>query len=126
MLLREAMVQSVGDGRAGSRPGTHRPHLSGSSQYVTSAVYQKAKELVQSGAIGRLTMVEACWTGTLHGAWQYSIPPMHHPQPWIGTLLGKRPSVIRGPPAVSLAQLPATSGERVVDDCDALLRSRGW
>ena len=46
------------------------------SQYVTSAVYQKAREFVQSGAIGRLTMVEA-WLdrNTALGAWQYSIPP---------------------------------------------------
>ena len=46
------------------------------SQYVTSAVYQKAREFVQSGAIGRLTMVEA-WLdrNTALGAWQYSVPP---------------------------------------------------
>ena len=38
------------------------------SQYVTSPVYQKARDLVQAGAIGRLTMVEA-WLdrNTAHG-----------------------------------------------------------
>ncbi len=41
------------------------------SQYVSSLVYQKAKELLSAGAIGQLNMVEA-W---LDGAWQYSIPP---------------------------------------------------
>ncbi len=46
------------------------------SQYVTSLVYQKARELLQAGAIGTLNMVEA-WLdrNTAIGAWQYSIPP---------------------------------------------------
>jgi len=46
------------------------------SQYVTSLVYQKARELLQSGAIGQVNMVEA-WLdrNTALGAWQYSIPP---------------------------------------------------
>jgi predicted dehydrogenase len=46
------------------------------SQYVTSIVYQKAKELLAAGAIGQLNMVEA-WLdrNTAIGAWAYSIPP---------------------------------------------------
>ena|ERR1017187_1671693 len=71
------MVQSVVDGNAviAAQERTGRIFQVG-SQYVASAVYQKARELVQSGAIGRLTMVEA-WLdrNTALGAWQYSIPP---------------------------------------------------
>ncbi len=46
------------------------------SQYVTSQVYQKARDLIAAGAIGRINMVEA-WLdrNTALGAWQYSIPP---------------------------------------------------
>src|SRR5207302_1640251 len=46
------------------------------SQYVSSLVYRKAKELLSAGAIGELNMVEA-WLdrNTAIGAWQYSLPP---------------------------------------------------
>jgi predicted dehydrogenase len=46
------------------------------SQYVSSLVYQKARELLKQGAIGQLNMVEA-WLdrNTAIGAWQYTIPP---------------------------------------------------
>ena len=46
------------------------------SQYVSSLVYQKARELLKSGAIGEINLVEA-WLdrNTAIGAWQYSIPP---------------------------------------------------
>lgn len=46
------------------------------SQYVSSLVYQKARDLIRSGALGEVNMVEA-WLdrNTAIGAWQYSIPP---------------------------------------------------
>jgi predicted dehydrogenase len=46
------------------------------SQYASSMVYQKARELLAAGAIGKVNMVEA-WLdrNTAIGAWQYSIPP---------------------------------------------------
>ncbi|MBS1872761.1 MAG: Gfo/Idh/MocA family oxidoreductase [Acidobacteria bacterium] len=46
------------------------------SQYASSMVYQKARELLAAGAIGKINLVEA-WLdrNTAIGAWQYSIPP---------------------------------------------------
>jgi len=51
------------------------------SQYVTSLIYQKARELIRSGAIGEINMVEA-WLdrNTALGAWQYTIPPDASPE----------------------------------------------
>jgi predicted dehydrogenase len=51
------------------------------SQRVSSIVYKKAKELLASGAIGELNMVEAWWDrSSAIGAWQYSIPPDASPE----------------------------------------------
>jgi predicted dehydrogenase len=46
------------------------------SQRVSSVIYQKAREIVASGAIGKVHMVEA-WLdrNSSIGAWQYSLPP---------------------------------------------------
>ncbi len=45
------------------------------SQRVSSIVYAKAKELLASGAIGKLNMVTARWDrNSAIGAWDYSIP----------------------------------------------------
>ena len=45
------------------------------SQRVSSIVYAKAKELLASGAIGKLNMVTARWDrNSSLGAWNYSVP----------------------------------------------------
>jgi len=50
------------------------------SQYASSMVFHKAKDLVAQGAIGELNLVEA-WLdrSTAIGAWQYTIPPDANP-----------------------------------------------
>jgi predicted dehydrogenase len=46
------------------------------SQRVSSIIYAKAKELIQSGAIGQLNMVTAHWDrNSAMGAWNYTVPP---------------------------------------------------
>src|SRR5689334_10576873 len=71
------MVQRIDEGKKviDAQERTGRMFQVG-SQYVTSLIYQKAKELIAAGAIGQLNMVEA-WLdrNTAIGAWQYSIPP---------------------------------------------------
>ena len=71
------MVQLVEDGHdvidAEKRTGRI---LQVGSQRVSSVVYQKAKDLIEAGAIGEINLVEA-WVdrNSAIGAWQYSIPP---------------------------------------------------
>jgi predicted dehydrogenase len=71
------MVHSIDEGAAmiEAQQRTGRTLQIG-SQYVSSLVYQKAKELLSGGTIGELNMVEA-WLdrNSAIGAWQYSIPP---------------------------------------------------
>lgn len=51
------------------------------SQYVSSLIYIKAREVLQSGAIGELNAVEAYLDrNSAVGAWQYSIPTDASPQ----------------------------------------------
>jgi len=71
------MVQQVSQGKGviAAQESTGRIFQVG-SQYVTSLVYQKAREMLKLGLVGQLNMVEA-WLdrNTALGAWQYSIPP---------------------------------------------------
>jgi predicted dehydrogenase len=90
------MVQHVDDGKdvvdAWKRTGRI---MQVGSQRVSSLVYLKAKQLLESGAIGELNYVEA-WVdrGTALGAWQYSIPPDASPATvdW-DRFLGRAPKV---------------------------------
>ena len=51
------------------------------SQRVSSAIYAKAKELLASGAIGKLNMVAARWDrNSSLGAWNYSVPSDASPE----------------------------------------------
>jgi predicted dehydrogenase len=71
------MVHTISEGKAVVDTQNRKGRIfQVGSQYVTSLVYQKAKQLVSGGAIGTLNMVEA-WLDrdTAIGAWEYSIPP---------------------------------------------------
>ncbi|MEZ5403426.1 MAG: Gfo/Idh/MocA family oxidoreductase [Bryobacteraceae bacterium] len=71
------MVQLTGDGARmiEAEKSTGRILQIG-SQRVSSIVYDKARQLFASGAIGRVNMIEAWWDrNSAIGAWQYSIPP---------------------------------------------------
>jgi len=90
------MVQHVEDGM----PVVEAAKSSGrilqvGSQRVSSVVYQKAKDLIASGAIGQVNMIEAWWDrNSAQGAWQYSIPPDASPAniDW-DRFLGRAPKV---------------------------------
>ena len=71
------MVQSLEQGKhvIETAQRTNRIFQVG-SQRVSSIVYKKAKDLLASGAIGELNLVECWWDrSSAIGAWQYSIPP---------------------------------------------------
>ena len=76
------MVQKIEEGK----PVIEAQKASGrilqiGSQYASSLVFLKARDLLREGAIGKLNMVEA-WLdrNTAMGAWQYTIPPDASPQ----------------------------------------------
>jgi predicted dehydrogenase len=90
------MIQRVDDGRpvVEAQQQTGRIIQVG-SQRVSSIVYEKARQLLAEGAIGKLNMVEAWWDrNSALGAWQYSIPPDATPPniDW-DRFLGRAPKV---------------------------------
>jgi predicted dehydrogenase len=81
VYVEKPMVQKVDDGhlviQAARKTGRI---LQVGSQRVSSIVYDKARQLLASGAIGNLNLVEAWWDrNSALGAWQYSIPPSASP-----------------------------------------------
>jgi len=76
VYLEKPMIHLYSDGPAiiDTARSTNRI-LQVGSQRVSSIVYAKAKELLASGAIGKLNMVTARWDrNSSMGAWNYSIP----------------------------------------------------
>ncbi|MBX5493751.1 MAG: Gfo/Idh/MocA family oxidoreductase [Bryobacteraceae bacterium] len=76
------MIQKVEQGHAvvATQKKTGRI-LQVGSQRVSSIEYEKARQLIQAGAIGELNLVEAWWDrNSAIGAWQYSIPPDASPE----------------------------------------------
>jgi predicted dehydrogenase len=71
------MVQHIDDGAPViAAQNDSKQILQIGSQRVSSVIYKKAQELYQSGAIGKLNMVEAWWDrNSAVGAWEYTIPP---------------------------------------------------
>lgn len=77
VYVEKPMVHRVGQGlaMADAQRRTGRICQVG-SQRVSSILYQKAKELLASGGIGPLNLVEAWWNrNSPIGAWQYTLPP---------------------------------------------------
>ena len=96
VYCQKPMVQRVEDGHKviDAQKKTGRI-LQVGSQRVSSVLYAKAKELIKSGAIGEVHMIEAFWDrNSSLGAWQYSIPPDASPQTidW-DRFLGNAPKV---------------------------------
>ena len=90
------MVQRVDDGQSVIETARKTGRIIQiGSQRVSSIVYQKARELMQAGAISQLNMVEAWWDRNSQiGAWDYSIPPDATPEniDW-DRFLGRAPKV---------------------------------
>lgn len=77
VYCQKPMVKQVEDGHMViDTQKTTRRILQVGSQRVSSILYAKAKQIIQSGAIGEVHMIEAFWNrNSSRGAWQYSIPP---------------------------------------------------
>jgi predicted dehydrogenase len=96
VYLQKPMVQSLDDGPPLIEAARKSDRiLQIGSQYVSSLIYQKVRELIRAGAIGELNMVES-WLdrNTALGAWQYSIPTNASPQTvdW-DRFLGRAPKI---------------------------------
>jgi predicted dehydrogenase len=98
VYCQKPMVQKIAQGYdvIAAQKKTGRIFMVG-SQYVSSQTYHKAKQLLASGAIGELNMVES-WLdrNSAIGAWQYSIPPDASPATvdwdrYLGDIAPKRP-----------------------------------
>jgi predicted dehydrogenase len=90
------MVQRLEDGLAviETQNQTKRIFQVG-SQFPSSIVYKKGKELLASGLIGQLNLVDSSlWRRGAMSAWQYSIPPDASPETcdW-DRFLGRAPKV---------------------------------
>lgn len=82
VYLEKPMVQHIEEGHAviEAEKNSGLPLIIG-SQGTSSLVQEKATELFQQGAIGKLNFVEAYNDRFSHmGAWQYSIPPSASPE----------------------------------------------
>ncbi len=95
------MIQRVDDGKpvVEAQKSTGRIIQIG-SQRVSSVVYEKARQLLAQGAIGKLNLIEAWWDrNSAIGAWEYSIPPDASPAniDW-DRFLGRTPKVPFDPP----------------------------
>lgn len=77
VYCQKPMVQKVDDGHLviDTQKKTGRI-LQVGSQRVSSILYAKTRDLIHSGAIGEVHLIEAFWNrNSPLGAWQYSIPP---------------------------------------------------
>lgn len=77
VFCEKPMIQKVEEGPLviAAEKAAKKTFLVG-SQRVSSIIYEKAKQLYKSGAIGELNYVEAWWDrNSSFGAWQYSVAP---------------------------------------------------
>ena len=82
VYVEKPMVQKIDDGHRviEAQKKTGRV-LQVGSQRVSSIIYEKARDLLKSGAIGEVNLIEAWWDrNSAIGAWQYSIPPDATPE----------------------------------------------
>jgi predicted dehydrogenase len=90
------MVQRIEDGPAVIETSKKTGRIiQVGSQRVSSIVYEKARQLVAAGAIGRVNMIEAWWDrNSAVGAWESTIPTDASPEDidW-DRFLGRAPKV---------------------------------